>query len=39
VRKKLTKNTENKLAKMGVPAAYISVTAIIVTLICNTLGV
>jgi len=35
----MTKNTENKLAKIGVPTAYIGITALVVTLICNTLGV
>jgi len=33
------KYVENRLAKIGVPSAYIAVTAIIVTLICSQLGV
>jgi len=35
----MTKNVENRLAKIGVPTAYISITALVVTLVCNTLGV
>ena len=31
--------TENNLKKIGVPVAYVSVTAFIVTLLCNNLGV
>jgi len=35
----MTKNVENKLAKIGVPASYVGITALIVTLICSQLGV
>ncbi len=35
----MVKKIENKLAKIGVPTAYISITALVVTLVCNTLGV
>jgi hypothetical protein len=35
----MTKNVENRLAKIGVPSAYIGITALIVTLICSQLGV
>ncbi len=31
--------TESNLKRMGVPVAYVSVTAFIVTLLCNNLGV
>jgi len=31
--------TENNLKKIGVPSAYVGVTALIVTLLCNNLGV
>ena len=35
----MTKKTESKLAKIGVPASYVGITALIVTLICSQLGV
>jgi len=35
----MTKTTENKLKKFGLPASYITVTALIVSAICNNLGV
>jgi len=35
----MTKHVENRLAKIGVPSAYIGITALIVTLICSQLGV
>jgi len=35
----MTKNVENKLAKIGVPVSYIGITALVVTLICSQLGV
>lgn len=35
----MTKNTESKLKKLGIPAAYVSITATIVTIICHNLGV
>jgi len=31
--------TESKLKKIGVPSAYIGVTALLVTFLCNNLGV
>jgi hypothetical protein len=34
----MVKQTENKLRKIGVPAAYVSATALIVSLICQNLG-
>jgi|TARA_R110002020_G_scaffold466805_4_gene689789 hypothetical protein len=30
---------ENKLKKIGIPAGYITLTAIIVSFLCNNLGV
>ena len=35
----MTKNVENRLAKIGVPSAYIGITALVVTLICSQMGV
>jgi hypothetical protein len=35
----MTKTTENKLKKFGLPAGYITITALIVSMICNNLGV
>jgi len=35
----MTKTTQNKLKKFGLPAGYITVTALIVSMICNNLGV
>ena len=35
----MAKKAENKLKKLGVPAAYVSITATIVTLLCHNLGV
>jgi len=35
----MKKKIENKLAKIGLPSAYVTITALVVTLICNTLGV
>lgn len=32
------KQTENKLKKIGVPVGYISITALIVSVICQNLG-
>jgi len=34
----MTKNTENKLKKFGVPVGYVSITALIVSMICSNLG-
>ena len=34
-----TKKTESNLKKIGVPSAYIGVTALLVTFLCNNLGV
>jgi len=34
----MTKNTENKLKKIGVPVGYVSITALIVSMICSNLG-
>ncbi len=34
----MTKNTENKLKKIGVPVGYVSITALIVSMICNNIG-
>ena len=31
--------TESKLKKIGVPSAYIGVTVLVVTFLCNNLGV
>ena len=33
------KNVEGKLAKIGVPASYVGVTALIVSLVCSQMGV
>jgi len=33
------KNVESKLAKIGVPASYVGVTALIVSLVCSQMGV
>ena len=35
----MTKNTESKLKKLGIPVAYVSITATIVSIICHNLGV
>jgi len=35
----MTKNVQGKLTKIGVPASYVGITALIVTLICSQLGV
>ncbi len=35
----MTKKIESKLAKIGVPSAYIGITALVVTLLCSQLGV
>lgn len=35
----MTKKTENKLTKIGIPSAYIGITALVVSLICQNLGV
>jgi len=35
----MTKNTESKLKKLGIPVGYVSITATIVTIICHNLGV
>ena len=32
------KNVESKLAKIGVPASYIGVTALLVSLVCSQMG-
>ncbi len=34
----MTKKIESKLAKIGVPASYIGVTALLVSLVCQHLG-
>ena len=33
------KNVESKLAKIGVPASYVGVTALIVSFVCSQMGV
>ena len=33
------KNVESKLAKIGVPASYVGITALIVSLVCSQMGV
>jgi hypothetical protein len=33
------KNVESKLAKIGVPASYVGVTALLVSLVCSQMGV
>jgi len=35
----MTKNTENKLKKLGLPVGYVAITALIVSMICSNLGV
>jgi len=35
----MTKNVENRLKKIGIPVSYITVTAIIISLVCSQLGV
>jgi len=35
----MTKKTENRLRKLGIPAAYVGVTAIIITIFASQLGV
>ena len=35
----MTKKTENKLRKLGIPAGYAGVTAIIITIFVTQLGV
>jgi hypothetical protein len=35
----MTKKTENKLRKLGIPASYVGVTAIIITIFATQLGV
>jgi len=35
----MTKKIESKLAKIGVPSAYIGITALVITLLCSQLGV
>jgi len=35
----MTKKIESKLAKIGIPSAYIGITVLVVTLICSQLGV
>ena len=32
------KNVESKLAKIGVPASYVGITALIVSLVCSQMG-
>jgi len=32
------KKTESSLKKIGLPSAYIGITALIVTMICNNIG-
>lgn len=32
------KNVESKLAKIGVPASYVGVTALLVSLVCSHMG-
>jgi hypothetical protein len=32
------KNVESKLAKIGVPASYVGVTALLVSLVCSQMG-
>jgi len=34
----MTKTTENKLRRFGLPAGYVAITALIVSMICNNLG-
>jgi len=35
----MTKKTENKLRKLGIPASYVAATAIIISIIATQLGV
>jgi len=35
----MTKKVESKIAKIGVPTAYVGITALVVSLICQNLGV
>ena len=35
----MTKKTENRLRQLGVPASYVGITALIVTIIVSELGV
>jgi hypothetical protein len=35
----MTKKTESRLRQLGIPASYVGVTALIVTIICSQLGV
>ena len=35
----MTKKTESRLAKIGIPASYVGVTALLVSLVCSQLGV
>jgi len=35
---KKTSKTESKLKKFGVPASYIAITAMLVSLFCQTIG-
>ena len=34
----MTKKVESKLAKVGLPASYIGITALLVSLVCQHLG-
>ena len=33
------KNVESKLAKLGIPATYCGITALLVSLVCSQMGV
>jgi len=35
----MTKKTENRLRKLGIPVSYVGVTAIIITIFASQLGV
>ena len=35
----MTKNTESKLKKLGLPIGYVAITALLVSIVCNNLGV
>ena len=34
----MTKKVESKIAKIGIPASYVGITALVVSLICQNLG-
>ena len=34
----MTKKTENRLRQLGIPASYVGVTALIVTIMCSQFG-